>query len=230
MIIDSVKSAFACLLCLAALAMTMSSASAQHIFNGTLRDSETRVPIPYAHISNGSSGQISDSQGHFSISYEEGDSLYITHVNYAELLFNPKKSNGDLQDIFLIPVDMLLTEITIYHLPDLETFKERIRSTNLEPTDMQVNVLNNMQKIKLAVLSDETPEMTSMDNFNFYMQDPKGVSIFSTDPNKGLIRAIRTIYGKSHRNYQPSVTSMKPISTNQFWKYYKERERSKLED
>lgn len=206
-----------------ALLLTLSSiapqVNAQQRLHGVIRDVETLGEVSFAHVLSARHGAVSNTEGEFSLPYESGDTLFITHVNYAQLIVVPDVSEADSLEFFLTPHDWLLNEITIYNLPSEENLKRRIKATAIRPDMLEENATENMQNAKRIVLAGYSPVMNSMDNFNYYVQEPQGVSIFSSDPSKGLLKALNNLsrYQKPFSYTRP----IQPIPANQLWKYYK---------
>lgn len=172
------------------LAITFGVSFGQEMIVGQVFNLQTREPIPFAHIVSAKLGTTTNLDGKFRIPAHAGDTLLITHVNYEPLRV---MITSDSMNIYLRPGDVLLDEIIIGLLPSEDQFKKRLLESRVAPTKEEAAATQTMHLAKILFLSGYTPEMSSYDNYKEYSRDPQGVSIFSSDPSKGLIKSIQNI-------------------------------------
>ncbi|MDE3143562.1 MAG: carboxypeptidase-like regulatory domain-containing protein, partial [Bacteroidota bacterium] len=109
------KILFFSVFCLAAFA---SYSQSNQVIKGTLKDSITHQPLPFASITNMNTHQtvLSDKNGYFKISISLNHLLSVASVgyNFDTLLMNEKNTQADTLHIFLSPLTRSLAEVTVY--------------------------------------------------------------------------------------------------------------------
>ena len=184
------------LILLLAISLLQVCAVAQNVpvtLSGHVRDKQTDAPVSFTHIVGNERQIIANSEGEFSIRVSIGDTLTFSHVNFDR--YSVLISDIPEKDIiiFLKKKEHLLKEIIIRdHLPEDE-FKQGIVEHEVKYTEAEVNAINNVEFSTVLYKSGYVPEMNSLDNFKNYIKEPQGVTLFSSDPSKGLIRSIKRL-------------------------------------
>ena len=96
-------------------------------------DSQTLLPIEYAHVYTQLFGTITDSQGKFRLNLNDlEDSLQISHLNYAQLKIS-KNELAKITEIKLIEKENQLDEVVIYSIKNiLNSIIENLRDNYID--------------------------------------------------------------------------------------------------
>lgn len=192
----------ALLLCTSALAQLSAT------FAGQVIDAATGEPIPFVHIVGSNVQAISDYDGFFSLVIEEGDSLVFSHVNFEPYRMYISQLSKSTIAIRLKRKETLMQEIIIRdYLPEAE-LKQKMIEHEVIYTIEEINAVNNVAYSTILYKKGYIPEMNSLDNFKNYMKEPQGVTLFSTNPSKGIIKTIQRLRSK-HNSYPEH--DLKPI-------------------
>ena len=162
-------------------------------FLGLLLDAQSHEPIAFAHVIGSDESAISDHLGYFSVKANIGDTIQISHVNYERYALRVERLTGKRLIIYLFTKDHMMKEIVIRNYMSEDELKEKIVEHEIEPTIEEINATNNVAYSNLLFLKGYVPEMNSLDNFKNYIQEPKGVTFFSTGPSRGLIRSLKKL-------------------------------------
>lgn len=188
----------------------------EHKIVGTVYDAKTFRPISFVNIFTSTTGTYTNINGHFSLTIKLTDTLHFSHVNYFRYDLPAAQLGQDSAIIFLVEKEIILNEITISGLPSEEIFKGKILETKNQETKEETYAKTNFFNAQKLFRAGYTPSMNSEDNYKIYMEGSKGVSILSSDPSKGLIKALRNIsqYNSIINSYQ---TSPQPIKLDSTW-------------
>lgn len=184
------------LILLLSLSLPQVSAVAQNIsatLLGQVRDKQTGSPVPFTHIVGNKKQIIANADGKFTIPVSIGDTLNFSHVNFDR--YSILISDIPEKDIiiFLKKKEHLLKEIIIRdHLPEDE-FKQEIVEHEVKYTEAEINAISNVEFSTIMYKQGYVPEMNSLDNFKNYMKEPQGITLFSSDPSKGLIKSFQRL-------------------------------------
>jgi hypothetical protein len=87
---------------------------------------------------------------------------------------------------------VVLEEVSVVRMSE-DDFKEKVINTKPEESEQEQNAKANIAAINHYVKSMPQMKMSASDNYTEYMKGPQGVSIFSSNGQKGLIKAIKDI-------------------------------------
>lgn len=87
----------------------------------------------------------------------------------------------------------MLEEVNVFAFSGEEKFKKKILHLQINSTIEEVHAKNNIEYAHKLCLMGVVPGMNSEDNYKYYLNRPQGVSLFSTNPSKGLVKAIKNI-------------------------------------
>lgn len=104
---------------------------------GMLLDSTDHQPLPFAHVSNYTSGwrTVTNGTGHFKIPAEAGDTIVFSMVGYQTLGWVVQENWFREMVTLHLPQDtMLLDEVVVSRIPPEEQFKRRVLDLELKDT------------------------------------------------------------------------------------------------
>lgn len=174
---------------------SISQIHAQTRSTGQILDIKTSEPVPFAHIRSDSFGTVSNINGYFHLDQLITGTITISHVMYEDLVLLPN-SAADTLKLFLHPRITELEEVIIGVLPSEAKFKQELIYMEIHETKEEMNAQSNMRLATIMYLSGYSPGMSSMDNYKSFIRGPQGVSIFSSDPSKGLIKSFKNLSTK----------------------------------
>jgi hypothetical protein len=185
---------------------------------GLVKEYGSLYPVPNAHIIASGSGTLTNDAGYFIIPSTAGDTVTISHVGYETFYYVPKSIPRDTVMLLLIPKSFLLNEVTISpHLRE-EQLKRVILETPVELSREEENLLLNLENTRILFRMGYQPEMTNMDNFRMYMKGPQDVTFLSSDPSRGLIRALKNIGNRPPVRQSPPGTRSAPLPASLFFR------------
>ncbi|WP_422360970.1 carboxypeptidase-like regulatory domain-containing protein [Reichenbachiella sp.] len=187
--------------------------------SGQVKDKESGDPVSFSHIVGNKRQIITNANGEFSIQVDIGDTLTFSHVNFERYsIFIADNPENDII-IFLSKKERLMQEIIIHdYLPEDE-FKQEVVEHEVKYTEAEVNAMQNVEFSTLLYKKGYVPEMNSLDNFKNYMKEPQGVSLFSSDPSKGLIKSIQRLSTQNKTHY-PNTLNLNKTDTVKFKSLY----------
>ncbi|WP_420580450.1 hypothetical protein [Reichenbachiella sp.] len=203
------------LILLLAICLFQVCAVAQNVsatLSGQVRDKQTSSSVPFTHIVGNERQSIANSNGEFSIQVSIGDTLTFSHINFDR--YSILISDIPEKDIiiFLNRKENLMKEIVIRdYLPEAE-FKQEIVEHEVKYTEAEANAIQNVEFSTLLYKKGYVPEMNSLDNFKNYLKEPQGVTLFSSDPSKGLLKSIKRLSQQSRTN-RPFMLRLNKIDT-----------------
>ena len=174
---------------------SISQIHAQSKSIGQILDIKTSEPVPFAHIRSDSFGTVSNINGYFHLDQLKKGTITVSHVMYDELVILPNL-NEDTLKLYLHPRITELDEVIIGVLPSEAKFKQELINMEISETKEEINAQLNIRLATIMYLSGYTPGMSSMDNYKSFIKGPQGVSIFSSDPSKGLIKSFKNLSNK----------------------------------
>ncbi|MBR09813.1 MAG: hypothetical protein CMP48_19265 [Rickettsiales bacterium] len=177
---------------------------AQQQVIGRILEESTLSPIPFAHIRTDSIGTISNKEGWFQIIADSKDTIWVSHVNYVQKPLTLVHTNDTLT-VYLTPAITKLNEVIISQFPSEEKLKSELIKHDVPMSQEEYSAKQNMKLATMIYLSGYTPKMTSWDNYNEFIRGPQGVSIFSSDPSKGLFKSIRNLSKKNYFHYNTQI-------------------------
>ncbi|SMD34760.1 CarboxypepD_reg-like domain-containing protein [Reichenbachiella faecimaris] len=193
---------------LLAIVLFWSPANAQFseaLFSGQLLDQQTLKPIPFVHIVGVKTQVISNSNGVFSIEIQKGDSLTFSHINFERSSIQISEISDQVIPMYLKKKENLMQEVIIRdYLPE-EELKQEMMAYKVPYTVEEINAVNNVEYSTLLYKKGYIPEMNSLDNFKNYMKEPQGVTLFSSDPSKGIIKSIKRPSQQNKSYYSSSL-------------------------
>lgn len=164
-------------------------------------DAVTLEPLPYAHVlRNFKSGTRPDPQGHFEVTVNYLDTISISHVSYIthnQIVKYTHDQDTLTWTIFLEKDVKTLGPITVSPFPTtLNGFKRMILETSIN------HPLRNFSRQQKAITFDMImgPKV-SYDGYENYrrINQPQGFTLFSSGPNKGISRALKS-FGIGKKN------------------------------
>ena len=179
--------------CLLLVSNRLAAQSEERVLWGIIKDQHTLEPVPAAHIVTPQRGAFSDSAGFFSITVAPTDTLVLSHVNYRAHTI-AARTVSDTLFISLTSRDVLLREVVVHGLPTEEQFKEQLLGMNLPPSQEVMNARTNFDYAQKLYLAGYVPTMNSRDNYQWHLQEPKGITLFSSGPTKGLSKALKSLF------------------------------------
>ncbi len=174
----------------------LSAQSQEQVVCGFVKDQQTMESVPSVHVVGAREGTFSDQNGYFRILAFPRDTLRFSHINYQThtVLAN---SFSDTIRVFLRTNDFLLKEVTVRGLPSEERFKRQLLRTRPTISAEEINARTNFAYTHQLFLSGYVPTMNSEDNYRWHSQEPQGITLISSGPTGGLIKAFRNL----SRNY-----------------------------
>ena len=114
---------------------------------GEIVDAETREPIPYVHILNtkDQKGTVSNTQGRFWITIEEGDSLLLSAIGFDKYVFTLKDNIETGQLLLTIELNkstMELQPVKVFAFKNEEGLKQALKGAKipLEEPDSKIEL------------------------------------------------------------------------------------------
>lgn len=161
---------------------------------GVVLDSATLLPITDVHIWSIRSGSLTNKAGQFVITVLPDDSICFSHVNYKLLceVYGNKPATSSLI-ISLTPLVRVLDEVNISSVLSEEAFRQKIIETQPMMTREETNAQENSATMRNLLKIAPAPAKTDAEVFFETLEGPKGVTILSTRPGRGLIQAIRQL-------------------------------------
>jgi len=182
----------------------LSAQSQEQVVCGFVKDQQTMESVPSVHVVGAREGTFSDQNGYFRILAFPRDTLRFSHINY-QVHTGLADSSSDTIRVFLQTNDLLLKEVTVRGLPSEERFKRQLLRTRPTISAEEINARTNFAYTHQLFLSGYVPTMNSEDNYRWHSQEPQGITLFSSGPTGGLIKAFRNL----SRNYSKSFFSEK---------------------
>lgn len=198
--------------------LSKSQSESKHI-SGQVLDKMTKDPVPFTHIVGKGRQVITNANGEFSIPVNIGDTLTFSHINFERNSILITDISERKIMIYLNAKENLLKEIVIRdYLPE-EEFKQEIIKRKVQYTEDEVNAIQNVEYSTILYKKGYVPEMNSLDNFKNYMKEPQGVTLFSSDPSKGLIKSIQRL-SQQDKNSSPNRTWPNKTDTTTIYRFY----------
>lgn len=160
---------------------------------GLVKDAETLQPISAVHIFNGKFGNYTDQEGAFTIQTGPQDTIIFSHVSYERYFLSAQAMIADTVFIFLQQKTNMLPGVNVFALPGEEKLRSEILQLQIAPSIEEVYAKNNIGYAHKLYLMEVVPEMNSEDNYKYYFNSHRDVSLFSSNPSKGLVKAIRNV-------------------------------------
>ncbi|MEP1780243.1 hypothetical protein [Reichenbachiella sp.] len=160
---------------------------------GQIQDKQSHSPIGFVHVIGSSEQVVSDQSGLFSITFQVGDTITFSHINFDRYAVRITDSGKQALIILLSPKENLMQEIIIRDYLAEEDLKREIVEREVKYSVEEVNAINNIAFSTVLYKKGYVPEMNSLDNFKNYMKEPQGITLFSSNPSKGLIRSIKKL-------------------------------------
>src|SRR6267154_2231949 len=181
-------------LCLLFALIASPPVRSQHQVQGTVIDSLSSVPVPDVYIRTRHSATISDADGNFSLVVSPGDTVYFSHTSYCALaIVVDNKTRDHKLKIVLRQKVRLLNEVKVYSYLSEWAFKQKIIETTPQISREEALAAINSKIISYLARFAPAAPMNANDNYIDYMKGPQGVVIFSSNPSKGLIRALKNV-------------------------------------
>ena len=170
---------------------------------GTVIDSVSAQPVPQVNAWTNHSYTTSDADGNFSLLVLAGDTIHFSHLSYHDFkVRHYNKTDQSKIRIILRQKIRLLDEVKIYSYLSESAFRQKIMETTpVLSREEEIAQINSKIITYLARYLPAYP-MSAHDNYIDYMKGPQGVVIFSSKPNKGLIRAIRNVINPNLLSYK----------------------------
>ncbi len=185
----------------------LAAQSEERVFQGIIKDQQTLKLLPSVHVVTSQRGTFSDITGFFSIAATATDTIVFSHVNYRSHQV-AVTTVGDTLLFFLTSRDLVLPEVVVHGLPTEEQFKEQLLGINLPPSQEETNARANVAIAQKLYLAGYVPAMNSRDNYHWQLQEPKGITLFSSGPTKGLSKALKNLF-----RYSKLLTPVRMHST-----------------
>ena len=160
---------------------------------GIVKDAQTLKAVPATHLITSRTGTFSDEEGRFIIPVSISDTVCFSHVSYHRQCQTITSLTRNSLIIFLTPNNTLLREIVVRGLPTEEQFKDQLLGLNLSPSREEVYAVTNFANAHKLFLSGYVSTMNSRDNYRRQLQEPSGITLFSSGPTKGFFRAMKNL-------------------------------------
>lgn len=189
------------------------------MFSGQIVDAERFFPISFAHIVGNETQVIADADGNFSISVHIGDTLTFSHINFERYSLLITASPLQPIRVYMKKKENLMDEIIIRDYLLEEELKQEIVEHEVKYSEEEINAIQNVAFSTLLYKKGYVPEMNSLDNFKNYMKEPQGVSLFSSDPSKGLIKSIQRL-SQQNKNSSSNRLRLNQTDTTTIYRFY----------
>lgn len=189
------------------------------VLSGQVVDAQSFLPISFAHIVGNEKQVIADADGNFSISVHIGDTLTFSHINFERYAILISASPLQPIQVYMKKKDYMMDEIVIRDYLLEEELKQQIVEHEVKYTEEEVNAIQNVAFSTLLYKKGYVPEMNSLDNFKNYMKEPQGVSLFSSDPSKGLIKSIQRL-SQQNKNSSSDLFRLNKTDTTTIYRFY----------
>ena len=142
------------LLLLASIGTARAQESSSVLLTGVVMDADQQIPIPFVNIrlSGTNYGTAADSNGHFTLFVNPGDTLQFSSVGYTSAVFvMPMEVNSNQYSLIklLRQETIMLSEIVVFPWPSIEQFKDAFIDVDPGiPDDQQV------REVQLRVMSE----------------------------------------------------------------------------
>ncbi|WKN41669.1 carboxypeptidase-like regulatory domain-containing protein [Tunicatimonas pelagia] len=184
----------------------LTAQSQERVVCGIVKDQLTLEPVSSVHVIGAREGTFSDQNGYFLIHTFPTDTLRFSHINYQTHTVLADSSSDTIR-VFLQTNDFLLKEVTVLGLPSEERFKRQLLRTRPTITTEEIHARTNFAYSHQLFLSGYVPTMNSEDNYRWHIQEPRGITLFSSGPTGGLIKAFRNL---SHNYDVPLLDKVSP--------------------
>ena len=162
--------------------------------NGVLLDSISQQPISSAHIWTKHFNTTSNADGSFFLLVQTNDSIHTSHVSYNTLIIAAHSVNSKTPTrILMTQRVVVLKEVSVSRVMSEDDFRKKIAETKLIESEEEQNAKANLAALNYYIKSIPQMSMNANENYREYMKGPQGVTIFSSNGQKGLIKAIRDV-------------------------------------
>ena len=193
---------------LLSVAHRLPAQSQTRIIQGIIKDQQTLEAVPSVHVVTAQRGTFSDDKGFFSIRATTTDTVIFSHVNYQSH-YLAASAVRDTLILFLPPRDHILREVVVRGLPTEEQFKNQLLRAQLQPSREEVHARTNIAYARELYLSGYVPTMNSRDNYQWQLQEPQGITLFSSGPTQGLSKAVKNLL-RNKNTFLPPQTHPGP--------------------
>ena len=193
------------------LAHSLVAQSQEKVIQGIVKDQQTLQVVPAVHVVTSRQGTFSDRKGAFSLVATPSDTITLSHVNYQSY-YLPTDAIKDTLLIFLHPRDLLLQEVVVRGLPTEEQFRNELLRISLAPNREEMHAIANVAYAQQLYLSGYVPSMNSQDNYQWQLRQPHGITLFSSGPTKGLLKAIKNLSRRQRLSIPQRTNSIRFIS------------------
>jgi hypothetical protein len=173
---------------------------------GIVLDSITLMPIPDVHVSSSRNGLTTDHDGKFSIVISKNESLSLSHINYfPRTIISNENTRTDRLVILLVQRVRVLPEIRIVDFLSEDNLKSKILQPPPMETREQQMAKENSKRINSLARMAPMAAPTLSEQYFQSLQGPRDVVLLSSNPNRGLIKAIRNIANPPReKQYRPT--------------------------
>ncbi len=192
--------------CLLLLSSQLEAQSEERVVWGVIKDQQTLQAVPTVHVVVAQRGTFTDHNGFFSIEAKATDTVVLSHVNYQPIQVVAPAA-VDTLFLLLASRDLLLREVVVRGLSTERQFKRQILGVRLPPSQEEINAQANVAIAQKLYLAGYVPLMDSRDNYQWQLQEPKEVTLFSSGPTKGLPKALKDLF-RSNQLQMPSRKAM----------------------
>ena len=185
-------------LCLPEAALSQTNEPGPKRMYGRVVDSITYKPVSDVHIWSERSGVITDGDGMFSLIVRPDDAIHFSHINYHTSIL--RCDSIVLRNEITIALSarvQLLDEVSVPAFYSEDSFKQKVLGTTPAVSREQQYANENAEMMKGLGKYAPPPPKTNVEIFFESLEGPKGATILSTRPDRGLIHAIKEMVNPS---------------------------------
>lgn len=184
-------------------------ASAQQegfLLSGRVLDAQSKEPVSIASLQDGRELVLTNVKGEFKVKVKPGDRLLVSHTAYEPISYVVEAGSSSIE-ILLVEKMVELSEVEVSSFISEGQFKEEVLNA-VPKYDYEHKVAaRNMQMVNQIVPLGYAPDFNPYGLFKDATSVDE-VSLFSTNPSMGLLKALKQM--GQRRTFKPPPSPMRP--------------------
>jgi len=214
-------------ICIFCIAGSHVMAQEHVMWKGRVLEKDSRNPIAGVHLRSSNQQGVSDQDGNFEIPIIRGEQVIVSHVGYQTLVFIIP-TDASPKELFLIPSEQELGEVTVTSMPSETELKQLLLNTNYIPSQMEVNLGYNISYMSTIYRLRNNHIENGIDHMLKKISSGNGeATFFSTNPSMGILGVIKSFrkpgaiqFEKPREFHYPPAFRTKGDTTIRFNKYF----------